>query len=195
MKSNKKKYQEDAEARKFLKKYPEFQNQFIEAEETLTPQSTNSGSYSFYDNVEEGEREKVAQLEKAVHAYPPSYLKDVMTMYFAGSSITELQKFMKVNRRKSVFEFISRAKRKLTKWYKSYKSRRVNLSKSVVIAEKRLVHNDVSKVVELRYDEYVDDYVWTFTNGWVLPDEVQEVLDTDEEFAQWDDVVIINDDI
>jgi hypothetical protein len=188
--SNRKKYQEDAEARKFLEKFPEFQNQFIEAEETYTPQGIKKGSYSLYDNVEEGEKERVALLEKAVHAYPDSYLKEVMTRYFAGSSITELQKFMKVKKRKSVFEFISRAKRKLNKWYKSYRTRRVNLNKSIVIAEKRLVYNGTSKVVELRYDEYVDDYVWTFKNGWVLPEEVQRVLDEDEQFATWDDVLI-----
>lgn len=189
-------YEQDEEARKFLEKHPELDNMQCEEESDyydFNHRNLKKGRYQLEDIDEADYKyQRSEKLREALSHYPDSYLKEVMTRYYAGDSISELHEFMGVNNRKTVFEYISRAKRKLDRWFKAYKTRRINPEKSIVIAEKRLVYGKTGKEqrVFLRYDEYCDDYVWTHSNGWVLPEEVQKILDEDPEFASWDDTII-----
>lgn len=186
------KYLADPKASEFFKKHPELFNAQCEPSVEYDGYG-NYGSYSLSELEENKRVSRSLKVAEALPHYPECRLKSVLESYLEGTSISAIQKkFFNPNiKRKSVLEYISKGKKKVLKWFSNYQGRYLNPKTSIKLTEKRLKYENETRVITLYFDSYIDDYVWCGDNGRVLTEEIQDILDSETDYSQWDDVILL----
>lgn len=170
-------YMEDPEARKFLKAHPEFNDQYLEQREQHY--RDDRAGFSLQEPEYDDRSEK---LILALDVYPEGRLRSIMRSYYANDSISELQKKLGHKNRLSTFVYITRAKKKLERFYDAYKTRRVNVGDFILIGTKTFIRGGVKRRVHLTFDPYTEEDQWVSETGEVFDSDVQAELDK----CDWD---------
>lgn len=188
--SNKKtlrqKYLSDPAARKFLADHPEFDDRFLD--QSIGPQwDLNKGRYTLKEVAPDQDIYGTVMLE-ALRALPENHVyRPLLEEYYIQNlSLNELltRHAPSIN---GLWQKLHRAKKAALKaWVRPKAIKNPNPA----IEERTFVYKEKSVTLYLRRCDYENDFVWTLKDGTVLPETIQEILDTNSEYKEWDLIFI-----
>ncbi len=177
---------EDAEAKTFLEKHPEFDDRFLEQSEINNPGfNTAEGRYTL-NEVPHDHTAHADTMQEAVRLMSPGPAQELLKKYYAGLSIVELMAHFKIPRREILDNRITRAKKRALRQLKKHPPAR--LFDQTPHATKVFSKGPVIKFIYLVWDETIKEHIWVNDEGEPFPANVQELLDTSEEFREWDTI-------
>lgn len=180
-------YQNDPAARDFLKNHPEFDDRFLE--EKGTPQwDINKGRYTLQEVAPDQEIYGTVMLE-ALNALPDNHTyKPLLEAYYLENRpLNEIQKRFKIKSINALWQKLHRAKKAaLRVWIRP----KHNKNTDIPIAEREVINGDRRATLYLRYCGNSTDTVWTLKDGTILPESVQDILDNNIEYKEWDLIFI-----
>lgn len=181
------KYMADAEARKFLEKHPEFDDRFLD--QSYTPQwDTGKGRFSLKEVTPDQDIYGTVMLE-ALHSLPENHIYRPLleAYYLENASLNELQERFEASSANALWQKLYRARRSaLRSWMKP----KTIKNKSPAVGERTFIHDKKEATLYLRYCGNTKDTVWTLKDGTVLPEAIQEILDTNPDYKEWDLIFI-----
>lgn len=181
-------YHLDPEAAEFLKKYPEFDDRFIEGD--LNPQwDTSKGRFTTTD-VRDDQKQYGEMMLTALRYLPEgSEQRMLLEAYFLENfSIPQLKALLGVNSSEAARARIFRAKRAALKAMLS--SRKLDINGLEPEAIRTFVYLNAPKLVFLVRPVSTSDAFWVLEDGTRLPENVQDILDSDPELKEWDLIVL-----
>lgn len=181
--SLKKLYNSDPAAKKFLEDNPEFNDRFIEQCEVNHPGFADEGSYRLTETPKDAD-DYSAMLAEAIRLMPASPYKTLLKYYYEDNWSTQrLMTFYGLKKRSDLYNRIQRAK----------KSALASLTVSNKRAKELFGVID-TKVIKRGAEERTLYKLltvgWTLEDGTVLPNAIQEILNEEPEFADWEAIFL-----
>jgi len=182
-------YTADPAAAAFLKKHPEFNNRFLTQSEVYSPGFNITEGRYMLGEVSPDLKAYGELMIEAVSLLPDTHVyKQLLEDYYGGMSFADLQRKSNIKTRNALWQRLCRAKRAALK--NMTKVQKVVIKDRTPIATRTVALNGEVRFVYLVMDELSNDSVWVKESGEVLPDYAQDILDSDEDFKEWDMVFI-----
>lgn len=180
-------YMRDPAAKKFLEEHPEFDDRFLEQSEQHSPGfDTKKGRFTLHD-VGTDRKQFGELMLSAVSLLPEdSQYKQLLEWYYEGVSLKELQKRFKIKSLNALWGRLCRAKKAALK--NMVTRQNVKIKGATPQAVRTFTYQGEVRFVYLVFDEFTQDHVWTKESGEILPEAIQEILDSDPEFKEWDEM-------
>jgi hypothetical protein len=183
------KYLADPAARKFLKKHPEFNDRFLDDGDGGPQWNVSVGRYSLKNITPDQDIYGTVMLE-ALHALPDTHVyKPLLEAYYIENApLNELQRrYAPHTTVNALWQKLHRAKKAaLRAWMRPKTLKNLNPP----VAEREFIYKEKRAAVYLRYCGNTNDTVWTLKDGTVLPENVQDILDNNVDFKEWDIIFI-----
>ena len=182
-------YMKDPKARAFLEKHPEFDNYALEQVEVKQYGHTmvENRAETLYEPRDDYKDFGDHMLD-AVRNMAEGPAKVLLNMYYNGATNAQMAKRLKIKKRSILDNRLVRAKRSALRQIK--KAPRAIIFDQTPLATKVFTHNDSVKFIYLVKDELTNENRWVDERGIPFPSHIQEILNTNEEFSEWEDLVI-----
>lgn len=172
-KTEKQLYIDNTEAARFMEKHPELFGWDANSTHDKPGNAQWACTEPPADKVD-----KAWQLQLYLKSYPKGRERTALEMYFDGKSTDELQAFLGHERKSSTVKFIWKVKGKVMKHGNCKKRKKLNLKNRKIVAQSSHELGNERKCVYLIYTPKSNNYVWVDEDYRILPEDVQDYLDS-----------------
>ncbi|MES1986533.1 MAG: hypothetical protein V4440_00620 [Pseudomonadota bacterium] len=179
---------QDKSAKAFLEKHPEFDNKYLEQNEIRDANNTLVSGSSTLLEPREDDKDFGDHMLDAVHHMKEGPAKILLTMYYNGASNAQMAKKLKIKNRAVLDNRLVRAKKSALRQIK--KAPKALIFDQEPLATKVFVKGDQIRFIYLVRDEISQDHLWVDEKGIPFPANLQDILDKDSGFKEWDAIYV-----